>query len=80
MSLPSAEELEKLVAKMRELGVTELGDIKLGPDPKLAQAPSEGTKHVNEVQRAERAAVAHRDTMFAACNIKPKLQFVKGGK
>lgn len=75
----SPQELEALVAKMRELGVTELGEIKLGPDPKLAQR-DEGKHAESEAARAERVAAQHRDTMFAACNIKPKLRMMKGGK
>lgn len=74
----SPEDLEKLVTKMRELGVTELGEIKLGPDPKLAQR-DEGKHHESEAARAEREALQHRDTMFAACNIKPKLK-MNGGR
>lgn len=77
------EDIEKVVAKMRELGVTEMPvpwsphPIRLGPDPKATQGQD---RQLNEAERAERAAIAHRDTMFAACNIKPRLNLAKGAK
>lgn len=66
--------MEAKVRRMREMGVTEWGDIKLGPTP----APEKRTPTAQEIREAgEREEERRRDVMFAASHIKPRLRAVK---
>ena len=74
MSARTPEEMAALVAKMRELGVTEFDGIKLGPAP--APPAKEPTQEELRDQAAARKAAREerqRDIMFAASSIKPAL-------
>jgi hypothetical protein len=66
--------MEAKVRRMREMGVTEWGDIKLGPAP----APAPRVPTAEEVREAtQRKEEQVRDTLFAACHVKPAIRPVK---
>jgi uncharacterized protein YggE len=64
------DELERIVQRMRKLGVTRWNGIELGPEPvSAAQAPSPD----EAAKRARDRQAKRRDILFAASSIKPKL-------
>lgn len=70
-------ELDDLAAKvklMRELGVVECGDIKLGPPP--AAAPKEESKAEWEMRLA-REQERETKIMFAASATRPRLKVLR---
>ena len=72
------DELRSLVATMRELGVTECGEVKLGPPPVARKEPPNADERAKTIkERAMRNEERQRDVMFAASNIKPALRAVK---
>ncbi len=74
----TADELKALVATMRELGVTECGDVKLGPAPAPTSAPVSSEEKIRILKdRHLREEERQRDIMFAASHIKPALRSVK---
>lgn len=66
--------MEAKVRRMREMGVTEWGDIKLGPAPSPAPRPLTAEEIADARARKEEQA---RDIQFAACHVKPALRVVK---
>lgn len=74
----TADELRELVATMRELGVTECGDVKLGPPPTPTKKPL--TLDEQAAIAKDRALLAEerqRDVLFAASHVKPALARAK---
>ncbi len=69
-SLKDLADLEATVAKMRELGVTEYGDIKLGP---AKPEPAKEVTPEEYVRRAKREEERRRDVQFAASATRPFL-------
>lgn len=65
------DELERVVARMRALGVARWGDIELGPEPHTAE-PRELTPE-EEARRARRAIEARHRIMFASSRVVPPL-------
>ena len=64
---------ERKVARMREMGVLEWGDIKLGPlPPKAPAAPTAKEQQESAAKELERK----RDIMFAASHLRPSLKLV----
>ena len=64
---------ERKVARMREMGVLEWGNIKLGPlPPKAPPAPSAKEQQENAAKELEKK----RDIMFAASHLRPSLKLV----
>ncbi len=73
----TAIELRALVATMRELGVTECGDVKLGPVPVARKDPPSADEQARTAKdRALRNEERERDIMFAASHVKPALRKV----
>jgi hypothetical protein len=68
------DELEAAVAKMRALGVTEFGDIKLGPQP---AAPAKELTPEEYKARLAKAEERRHEIMFAASATRPYLRSVK---
>ena len=68
------QELDALVTKMRELGVTEADGIKLGP-PVLPPPPEE-TKEEWQA-RIQREQERHEKIMFAASATRPRIKKVR---
>lgn len=64
----TVEELEKAVAKMRELGVTEWNGIKLGPSP---SEPMEPPTPEQIRARLDEAADRQHAIMFGASSVRP---------
>ena len=64
---------EAKVRRMREMGVTEWGDIKLGPVPQAA--PKELSVKEKLILAREREE-KQRDILFAASHLKPALKLV----
>jgi hypothetical protein len=68
-------ELEALVERMRELGVTEYQGIKLGPLPAAREpAMTPEQRALVERTRREHAEERRRDVLFAASRIKPVIR------
>lgn len=64
---------ERKVQRMREMGVLEWGDIKLGPmPPKAPPAPSPK----EQLEIAAKEVERKRDIMFAASHLRPSLKLV----
>ncbi len=78
MSADDLEALEKKVALMRKLGITECEGIKLGP-PIPPQAKEETADEFEKRINAEvnEAARRRHEIMFAASSTRPKLRVLK---
>ena len=72
--MSKVDDLQKLVEKLRELGVTEYDGIKLGPAP---AAPSPEPTPAEKLEREEERLARVRDIQFAACRVRPVLKAVK---
>jgi len=62
------------VRRMREMGVTEWGNIKLGAAPQ--DKPKELTTS-EKLELARKKEEAQRDILFAASHLKPSLKLVR---
>lgn len=71
---PAVDEValfEAKVKRMREMGVTEWGDIKLGPERPPEPKPLTAEQKREAIEKEEERK---RDVMFAASHIKPALR------
>ena len=64
---------EAKVRQMREMGVTEWGNIKLGPAPQSAPKQLTGKEQLELARKREEQ---QRDILFAASHLKPSLKLV----
>ena len=64
---------EAKVRRMREMGVTEWGDIKLGPAPQSAPKQLTGKEQLELARKREEQ---QRDILFAASHLKPSMKLV----
>ncbi len=75
-TLPHDDDMDLFEAKvrrMRELGVLEFGNIKLGPAPQ--SAPKELTT-AEKLELSRRRHEQQRDVLFAASHLKPTLKLL----
>jgi len=73
VAMSKLQELEETAAMMRRLGVTEFGNIKLGPAPQSAPKQLTGKEQLELARKREEA---QRDILFAASHLKPSLKLV----
>jgi len=68
------DDLEKKIALMRKLGVTEVDGIKLGPVP---QEPAKEETAEEYTARLNRETARRHEIMFAASATRPRLRVLK---